>query len=511
MKTIENERLSQDVLSEAEWKKRTKNHFPVAWSIKQSTPNSNWKRIYSTMEAIAFPDECASEWWRILKKKNISDIQAAMTAPSRGWWRRPKLSYEDLFFNLHLLKYIRQCPSAFRKQLYDKLMEIQGAEMSQRDKGMVSYLLRGQEAQESNKEESSESKKEAIRGGEKKAHKIPFDGIHLAAIMGDEDLLKKCYQQDPSCINKPAPLDGLTPFHLAIFFAHDKIMKSLLQKGADLNTPARSDVSHPGLLLGGSSPLCWAIALKHTEYVNLLYRYQAFNVHNHPKKYNPLEDPPVDKRRMTALSIAARGGDLKMVSYLVEIRHDVLSSNVLWEAAKNHHREVVRYLIEKKTSLKALYKDGMWEGVISEAFSDDPELKKILVSYREELEQDQIISGPTYHKIAWTSYAILILIVAVLLGKWIGVAVAGFCSALLAILSPLVIIGIYRWVIFQEKPKLETPSPVHGGGRPGVFVEEEGSIIPFIDQKDPSPTQKVLPPDDLADNLVIPTDSHTRD
>ena len=70
-------------------------------------------------------------------------------------------------------------------------------------------------------------------------NRVPQLNFHESVALGRLDRVESLSQADPSLLEMFSP-DGFTPLALAAFFGHGKVVKWLLERGADPNIPARN-------------------------------------------------------------------------------------------------------------------------------------------------------------------------------------------------------------------------------------------------------------------------------
>ncbi len=88
--------------------------------------------------------------------------------------------------------------------------------------------------------------------------------LHEAAAVGMMDRVAVHLEGDPATVNTYSH-DGWTPLHLAAFFGHTEVARSLLDRGADVNARSRSS-----RFARENTPLHAAAANRQTKVAELL-------------------------------------------------------------------------------------------------------------------------------------------------------------------------------------------------------------------------------------------------
>lgn len=127
------------------------------------------------------------------------------------------------------------------------------------------------------------------------SRKSPMD-IFEAAALGESDRLSELLARDRTVVSETSP-DGFTPLHLAAYFGHPDLVRSLIACGADVNAVARN----PSQV----RPLHSAVSGRHGGVVEILLDAGA----------DP--DPP-QAHGWTALHSAAHQGNSRLVRLLLE-------------------------------------------------------------------------------------------------------------------------------------------------------------------------------------------------
>lgn len=128
----------------------------------------------------------------------------------------------------------------------------------------------------------------------------PNRNLFEAAALGDLEETKKLIREFPEEINSLSK-DGWSALHLASYFGHLEIVRSLIDAGADLSLTSKSKMSY------GNSALHSAIATGRKPVVELLLEKGA--------DVNAIQDPG----KITPLHIAAsRPGSLEIIHILLK-------------------------------------------------------------------------------------------------------------------------------------------------------------------------------------------------
>jgi uncharacterized protein len=159
------------------------------------------------------------------------------------------------------------------------------------------------------------------RGDDAEAHRLaaavgPLD-VFEAAALGDADVLRALFQQDPMRARE-AGEDGFTPLHLAAFFGTPECVVVLLAAGADPAIAARN-----AMLV---TPLHSAVSRRKAENVRALLGAGV----------------PVDARQqggLTALHAAAHNGDQSIVDMLLAHGADRTIVDANGKSAAQHARD----------------------------------------------------------------------------------------------------------------------------------------------------------------------------
>ena len=120
--------------------------------------------------------------------------------------------------------------------------------------------------------------------------------IFEAATLGRLDRVKQIIADQPNLANAYAE-DGFQPLGLAAFFGHAEVVRFLLARDAEINSPSKNQMR--------VMPLHSAIAAKHTEVVRLLLEYGA-----------EVNTPQADD--FTPLHEAAQNGDPEVIQLLLD-------------------------------------------------------------------------------------------------------------------------------------------------------------------------------------------------
>jgi ankyrin repeat protein len=83
--------------------------------------------------------------------------------------------------------------------------------------------------------------------------------VFEAVAVGDEPCVRELVDSDPALVNAWAP-DGFTPLQLASFFGHPAIVRSLLERGADVHAVSRNEMSVQPLHAACAGPSALEIA-----------------------------------------------------------------------------------------------------------------------------------------------------------------------------------------------------------------------------------------------------------
>lgn len=155
--------------------------------------------------------------------------------------------------------------------------------------------------------------------------------VFEACAVGNLPRVKDWIEQQPEWINAYAP-DGFQPLGLAAFFGQADIVEFLLDKGAEVNSPSRNNMR--------VRPLHSAIAGQHTRIVRLLLEYGADVNTSQADDFTPLHE-------------AAQNGMLDVTQWLLEqgARLDArLSSNGKTPLAltiEHQHEDVANLLRQR--------------------------------------------------------------------------------------------------------------------------------------------------------------------
>src|SRR5437667_4004046 len=160
------------------------------------------------------------------------------------------------------------------------------------------------------------------------ASKKPELDVFEASALGDVERLKNIVNHDPASVSSYSP-DGFTALALSAYLGQKESVDFLIEKGADLNAPARNET--------GYTALTGAVSQNHNEIAKVLVRKGAQVNHGYEGGFTPLMH-------------AAYTGNVELVSLLLENGADPTARNsegktpLTFAQEKNNHQiiELVR-------------------------------------------------------------------------------------------------------------------------------------------------------------------------
>jgi len=160
------------------------------------------------------------------------------------------------------------------------------------------------------------------------ASKKPELDVFEASALGDLERLKNIVNHDPASVSSYSP-DGFTALALSAYLGQKESVDFLIEKGADLNAPARNET--------GYTALTGAVSQNHNEIAKVLVRKGAQVNHGYEGGFTPLMH-------------AAYTGNVELVSLLLENGADPTARNsegktpLTFAQEKNNHQiiELVR-------------------------------------------------------------------------------------------------------------------------------------------------------------------------
>ena len=160
------------------------------------------------------------------------------------------------------------------------------------------------------------------------ASKKPELDVFEASALGDLERLKNIVNHDPASVSSYSP-DGFTALALSAYLGQKESVDFLIEKGADLNAPARNET--------GYTALTGAVSQNHNEIAKVLVRKGAQVNHGYEGGFTPLMH-------------AAYAGNIELVSFLLENGADPTARNsegktpLTFAQEKNNHQiiELVR-------------------------------------------------------------------------------------------------------------------------------------------------------------------------
>ena len=169
-----------------------------------------------------------------------------------------------------------------------------------------------------------------------------YSSLYVAAQNNHTDIVKLLLNQAGILVDLKINI-GWTPLFKACYDGYRDIAELLLNKGADVNTQNN----------GGFSPLWSAVERNHADVVELLL--DNINIQVDIKLQNgltPLRKACYNRNLKIAGLLLAKGADVNA--------QDNYGYSPLWEAVKNNHLDVVKWLLDQRGIQVDLKKNNGW-------------------------------------------------------------------------------------------------------------------------------------------------------
>jgi len=173
-----------------------------------------------------------------------------------------------------------------------------------------------------------------------KNDKSKLTALHLAALVGDVEIIKELLDAKADDIEAKSTIDGDTPLLVAVLYGHADAAKFLIEKGADLN--ATNNQGHTALMS--------SVKKGNVDIVRHLLALRKSD--KNPNGYDINLETKSKDSRCTALNLAAGLGNVEIIKALIDAGADKETKGyggmtTLFQASLFGRVEAAKFLIEK--------------------------------------------------------------------------------------------------------------------------------------------------------------------